>query len=249
LNNRFFFLAAMTLLSGCFHRPGLKGPGDPEKGVTVRWYGHSCFTIEDSAGRLFEIDPFDQTVGHDLPYVDPDVVLLTHPHFDHNYPRMAVKYELMSSTGTSTVAGVEVTGIAGFHDAMEGRRHGPTNFYVWDMGGLRLAHLGDVGQKELSAAQLALLGRVDVLFVPVGGKTTVDAAGAANIVRVVNPRVAVPMHYDNPQVRFFKFDPVEPFLKLFENVQRLPHSDFQITRASLPAGLTVFVPALPRQKS
>lgn len=226
----------------------MKGPGDPDWGVRVTWYGHACFSVEDSAKRVFLIDPFDTTVGYDEPRISPDAVLITHNHFDHNFMRSSGNYELMSSTGINTVAGVEVTGVLGDHDDRGGQRHGHTHFYVWEMGGLRLAHLGDVGQKDLTHQQLQVLGEVDVLFVPVGGQTTVDAAGAAALARQVKPRVVVPMHYGNVLVRFYEFDPVGGFLEKFQDVHRLETSTFQISRQSLPPGLTVYVPRLPAKK-
>ncbi len=287
---------ALFFLSGCFHRTQVKGPGDESWGVNIRWHGHSCFSVEDSAGRIFLIDPFDETVGYPLPRMQPDALLVTHAHFDHDYfafrhfgdervfpggekderpgaqdgspsrsgrgqrdtdprlpsmrrtPLSLVEEGVLLSSGVHTMAGVEVTGIAGFHDAEKGRRHGTVFFYVWNMGGLRLAHLGDVGQKELTPEQLQSLGAVDVLFVPVGGKTTVGARDAAAIVRAVNPRIAVPMHYGNAMVRFFEFDPPDEFIGLFGRVEKLKDSSFRVERKTLPAELTVYVPALPEGK-
>ncbi len=232
-------------LAGCFRRPLVKGPGDPSWGVQVDWRGHSCFLLRDSTERTFLTDPFDETVGYEPVWAAPDAVLVTHEHFDHDHLRRAVAYELVNSTGVHTVAGVEVTGVLGFHDDQAGRRHGTTRFYAWEMGGVRLAHLGDVGQTELTEDQKRALGPVDVLFVPVGGKTTVDAEGAAALVRQLNPRIVVPMHYGNERVRFFEFDPVDPFLKLFRNVKRLPGPDFQVKPEDLPPETTVYAPAVP----
>jgi L-ascorbate metabolism protein UlaG (beta-lactamase superfamily) len=238
--------AALALAAGaCFRRNAVRGPGDPDWGVRVTWFGHSCFAFDDSTGRKFLIDPFDETVGYDIVWVEPSVVMVTHDHFDHNYVRHGVPYEIMKSTGVHTRDGIEITGVAGFHDNEEGRRHGPTNFYVWEMGGIRFAHLGDVGQTELTAEQKEALKGVDVLFLPVGGKTTLDGAGAAALAQVLKPRIVVPMHYGNRRVRFFEFDPVQDFTKHFKNVVDLPDSDFQLRRSDLPSELTVYVPAVP----
>lgn len=287
---------ALIFLSGCFHRVEIKGPGDEAWGVRVKWYGHSCFSVEDSAGRIFLIDPFDETVGYPLPRLQPDALLVTHAHFDHDYfafrhfgeervfpsgekdgrpgdseeppsrsgrgprgadPRLEaarrarmslVEEGVLLSSGVNTMSGIEVTGIPGFHDDQQGRRNGGTYFYVWNMGGLRLAHLGDVGQRELTPEQLRSLGKVDVLFVPVGGETTVDAAAAASIVRAVNPRIAVPMHYGNEMVRFFEFDPLDKFTAFFSRVEKLKEDSFRVDRETLPAELTVYVPVLPESK-
>jgi L-ascorbate metabolism protein UlaG (beta-lactamase superfamily) len=241
-----FSLALIPL--GCAKRGLVRGPGDAGWGVRVTWHGHSCFSFQDSVGRVFVVDPFDETVGYDLPWVDPDVVLVTHDHFDHNNLRRAVKFELLKGTGVHTLDGVEVTGVPAFHDDEEGRRHGTTNLYVWTMGGLKLAHAGDIGQAAFTPAQREALQGVDVLFLPVGGKTTVDAAGAAALAREAKPRVVVPMHYGNERVRFYEFDPVERFTALFEGAIELPDSDFQLRREDLPAEPTVYVPDVPDRK-
>jgi L-ascorbate metabolism protein UlaG (beta-lactamase superfamily) len=226
----------------------VKGPGDADSGVRVRWFGHSCFGLEDSAGRYLLIDPFDETVGYDLAWVEPDAVLVTHDHFDHSYLRRAVHFDLVNSSGVHTVAGVEVSGVPAFHDDDSGRVHGPTLLFVWEMGGLKFAHLGDLGQRALDDAQREALRGVDVLFVPIGGRTTLDAAAAAAVVREVAPRVAVPMHYATPQVRFFEFDGPDAFLGLFPDVWRLPEPEFQVRRSDLPAQTVIFVPTAPERR-
>jgi L-ascorbate metabolism protein UlaG (beta-lactamase superfamily) len=239
-------MMAAALAAGCAWRTYVKPPGDPDWGVRITWFGHSCFLFEDSMGRRFLIDPFDETVGYKLPFVKTDALLITHDHFDHNaFSRAAGRYDLVVSTGVHIAAGVEVTGVAGSHDDVEGRRHGDVIFYAWTMGGVRLAHLSDVGPASLSEEQRRELGPVDVLFVPVGGRTTVDAEGAFNLTRQINPRVVVPMHYGNPQVRFFEFDPVDPFVERFPRKVNVPDASFLIRRDNLPGETTVYVPRLP----
>lgn len=248
-NTRVFITLTLTILLGlttaCFQREQIKAPGDPDLGVHVRWFGHSCFSFEDSAKRLFLVDPFDGSVGYPMPLVKPDVVLVTHPHFDHKYLHRPIQYEILTSTGVHTLAGIEIRGVKGFHDDKEGRRHGSTHFYAWEMGGMRMVHMGDVGQSALSELQQETLGSVDVLFIPVGGGTTVDAKTAAKLVKILKPRLVVPMHYGNNRVRFFEFDPVENFVSLFKKVVPLQQSHFQVRLADLPEETTIYVPAVP----
>lgn len=151
------------------------------------------------------------------------------------------------STGTVFLSGVTVHGVLADHDGEAGQRNGTTRIFVWEMGGVRFSHLGDIGQTTLRPDQLALLAGVDVLFVPVGGKTTVDAVGALTLVQQIHPRVVVPMHYGNRWVRFFVFDTVTPFLKLFENVTLLPSSEFCVKHATLTPETRLIVPALPTE--
>ena len=81
---------ALALLAGCAPRLFVKPPGDPAAGVLVRWWGHSCFSLTDSAGRTILIDPFDDSVDYPAPTPRPDALLVTHAHFDHaNFPGAA----------------------------------------------------------------------------------------------------------------------------------------------------------------
>ncbi len=280
MKRRAFAAAAISIvlsvLVGCAFRSGVRPPGDPDLGVTVRWWGHSCFSFQDSAGRVLLIDPFDTTVGFDTPRLKPDAVLITHDHFDHNaLPKPVAPsagaaraepgadrpgaagaqaahapsypFAVVRAAGITTAAGVEVTGVSADHDNEGGRRHGATLLFVWNMGGLRFAHLGDIGQAALRPDQIAALAGVDVLFIPVGGRTTIDSIQAAAIARALAPRVVVPMHYGTPRTRFFEFDPLDKFLSGFDKVVLLPPGGFLLRHAALPEETTVFVPALPSE--
>ena len=69
----------------------------------------------------------------------------------------------------------EVLAVAGEHDDAAGTERGPTTLFAFTLGGRRVAHLGDLGQRTLREEQAQALGRVDLLFVPVGGGPTIGA--------------------------------------------------------------------------
>ena len=233
------------LLSSCGSRNLIKGPGDPGVGLHLIWWGQSCFSIEDSAQRVLLLDPFDETVGFPRPGVTSDAVVITHEHFDHDAVPREGRFELLRSTGLHTVAGVEILGFQAHHDENEGRRHGETRCYVWTQGGIRFAHLGDWGQGSPTPEQRGLLHGVDVLFVPVGGVTTLDGLQAAALVRDLSPRIVVPMHYGIPGLRFGPLEGPEKFLASFSLVQRFSTTDFWIQKSALPELTTVYLPAEP----
>jgi L-ascorbate metabolism protein UlaG (beta-lactamase superfamily) len=224
-------VAATLFFAACAVKKLSTEPGNPKWGLDVMWHGHSCFTLTDSTDRTIVIDPFDETVGYGRLKLFSDAVLVTHNHFDHNF-RQGVKPRLrdldqMQSTGTTTVAGgVQVTGVHSDHDEEGGEINGPNNIYLFVMGGLRCVHLGDLGTPVLTDFQKKMIGKVDVLFIPVGGVTTLDAEEAKHVVDELKPSIVFPMHYGN--LRFFRFDPVEKFTALFQPGQVRKLSDTHV---------------------
>nr|WP_272898447.1 MBL fold metallo-hydrolase [Methanomassiliicoccus luminyensis] len=158
------------------------------------WHGHSCFEIRESIGVV--TDPHDgKSIGIKPPVARADVVLISHEHFDHNCVRI-IKGEpmVMREPGEKTLKGLKVTGIPTFHDKESGDKRGRNTIYVFELDGIRFCHCGDLGHLP-SEEQLKAIGTVDILFLPVGGVFTLDGAEAREVVEMVRPRVAVPMHF------------------------------------------------------
>ena len=89
--------------------------------------------------------------------------------------------------------------------------------------GVSVVHLGDLGH-ALSAEQLAAIGPVDGVLVPVGGVYTVDARGAKAACDAIGPKWIVPMHYHHAPYGLPDIAGVEDFLALWpaEQVHSLP---------------------------
>jgi hypothetical protein len=96
--------------------------------------------------------------------------------------------------GKKELKGVKVQGLTAYHDDAEGTKRGKVTLFRFEIGGIRFCHCGDLGQ-DLSDQQVQALGKVDVLFVPVGGVFTLDGAGAQRLVDRLQPKVVVPMHF------------------------------------------------------
>ena len=91
--------------------------------------------------------------------------------------------------------------------------------FIFEVGGVRIAHLGDLGH-VLNDEQLAAIGAVDVLLVPVGGTFTIDALKATRVVEQLRPRIMViPMHYKTDAVTIKELEPVALFLDGKRNVR------------------------------
>jgi len=222
--------------------------------MRIRWHGQSAFTLAGDGGTVL-IDPFDMrerpaggSFKFDYPQIPPqtvDLVLITHEHFDHNGLAVAAGEPavIRSTAGHIDTPLGEVVAVAGEHDAEAGTRRGPNTLFAFALDGVRVGHLGDLGQEALRPAQAAALGAVDLLFVPVGGGPTIDTDGAAAVVAELDPRWVVPMHYATPALDFVA--PADAFLDRFDSVTRFDASEFELADAPSDGRGHVLVPAPP----
>lgn len=212
--------------------------------MKIEYLGHSCFYLVDATGLTVMIDPYDGTVGHRLPMRRARYTLVTHPHGDHAHLEGVLgATHVVQGAGVRGDDGLRVRGVLAFHDAEWGSRLGVVNLMCFEMEGLRVCHLSDLGH-ELEASQVEEIGAVDVAMVPVGGGGyTVDGATARKVVEQLSPRVIIPMHYMTALTnrRAFPLDGVEPFLAGARHVERVRSGVLDVTKESLPLDATVYV--------
>ncbi|NLI73368.1 MAG: MBL fold metallo-hydrolase [Euryarchaeota archaeon] len=177
----------------------------------MAWHGHSCFEVHD--GLVVVMDPHDgKSIGIKPPVVKADICLISHDHFDHNCSRI-VRGDptVVKEAGERIVKGLNIRGMSTFHDEEEGAKRGLNVVFRFEMDDVSFVHLGDLGQ-ELTDEEIASLGRVDVLFIPVGGVFTIDHITARRLIDRINPKVAIPMHYQYGGLSI-SISPVETFLE------------------------------------
>jgi len=233
--------------------------GAQERPVTIRYHGWSFFVVTGTDGLRVAIDPYGN-IGYPFPAVEADVVLVTHEHGDHNNvglvrgnPRV-VRGLGINAAGTADwnrfyerVGATLIYSVPAFHDDIQGMsQRGLDTLFVVESGGVRIAHLGDIGQPELSEGQLRALGRVDVLMIPVGaGPFTVSVLQANNLVAQVRPRIVIPIHYKTPVRQPANWPGVDekPFLEGKQNIRQLGPGGHTLTlfRDQLPATMQVVV--------
>jgi L-ascorbate metabolism protein UlaG (beta-lactamase superfamily) len=223
--------------------------------MRVEWFGQSAFRL-DAGGKTVAIDPFgdmtalsrDRGIQWDYPAiagVEPDLLLVTHEHGDHNAVEAidGEPHTLRSTAGSLDSPLGPVTAIASEHDESAGTERGPNTIFVFELDGVRIAHMGDFGQSELREEQAAAIGEIDLLFVPVGGGPTAGAAQAAAIVARLSPRWVVPMHYRTPRIGFL--ETADEFLAHAKHVARLDGPVFETDQLAPAEGPLVVVPTAP----
>ena len=222
--------------------------------MQLEWYGQSAFRLADGDITVF-IDPFDDLSGlgdrgmrWEYPAIEgvsADLLLVTHEHRDHNGVGAigGDPVVLRSTAGTHESPIGEVVGIASEHDEVAGTQRGPNTLWVFLFGGIRVAHLGDLGQKALRDAQLAALGKVDLLIVPVGGGPTIGARQAMEIVEAVEAGIVVPAHYRTERIDFL--EPVDAFAGGFATVHRADAPAVDLDALPGGEGPVLVLPAVP----
>lgn len=189
--------------------------------MKLTWLGHACFLLEQDGYKIVT-DPYTGVEGYPELRAEAHQVTCSHHHFDHD----AVDRVKLLPAGESPFA---IRTAETCHDDQGGALRGSNTIHVFTAGGVSVAHLGDLGH-QLTAEQLAAIGPVDAVLVPVGGVYTVDAQGAKQVCDALGARCVVPMHYRHGPYGLPNVAGVEDFLALWpgEQVRRLPGASFEI---------------------
>ncbi|GAE88704.1 MBL fold metallo-hydrolase [Acetivibrio straminisolvens] len=179
--------------------------------MKIKWLGHSCFLLTSEKGTRVVTDPFDNTVGYKVEEIEAEIVSTSHDHFDHNYVSMVTgNAKHVKGAGKINIDGIEITGVASFHDECQGAKRGKNDIFKFRIDGINVCHLGDLGH-VLNDNQIREIGNVDVLLIPVGGVYTIDYKEAIEVINLIKPSIIIPMHYKTPALKF-EVDGVENFL-------------------------------------
>jgi len=213
--------------------------GGLKRNMEISWLGHSCFRIRGSHATIIT-DPYLPSLGYSLGKPTARIVTISHQHPGHSYVQgVGGEPKPVSGPGEYEISGVLIIGIATFHDRERGRRRGKNTVYLIEVDNIAVCHLGDLGH-VLTVEQVEELGDVDVLLLPVGGVSTINAPMAAEVVRQLEPKVVVPMHYKT-EVLNWELEPVERFLKEIGMERVVSQPKLSFTRSSLPASTQVFL--------
>ena len=213
--------------------------------MKIKYLGHASFMITSNDGTRIITDPYQTSA--DLTYGEieesAEIVTVSHGHFDHSNVA-AVRGSPEVVRGSAKIKGIDFKGIPSYHDDAGGTKRGGNTIFCFEVDGVRVCHLGDLGH-QLSDKQVTELGEVDILLVPVGGHFTLDARVATEVCDQIKPKVIMPMHW-NYKWSLPQIASVDVFLQGKTSVDRLDTSEMEFKQGELPAGTRIIVltPAL-----
>lgn len=213
--------------------------------VDIWFHGQACVRVKGRAATVI-FDPYEPNfIGLKPLKLEADIVCVTHGHGDHNniasVKGVGEKSPfVINGPGEYEISGVNIVGVDSYHDDNQGTERGRNTIYQATVDEINLVHLGDLGQKKLTQAQIEYLSGCDVLFIPVGGVYTIEAKDAPDIIAQLEPRMVVPIHYKLPGLKV-DLGEVSDFLKVMgkENIE--PAQKLSISRDRLPEELEVTV--------
>ncbi|MDO5518075.1 MAG: MBL fold metallo-hydrolase [Clostridium sp.] len=195
--------------------------------MQIIWYGHSCFLIKTRNGKRILMDPFDNSLGYRNDFPKCDIITMSHHHSAHSYLNN-INYDtkIINVCDSFNLNSIKITGIETFHDDCSGLKRGSNIVFLFNIDGLSLCHLGDLGHIP-SCSILNKLKNLDVLFIPIGGNFTIDGNKAYKICSLIKPKFIIPMHYKTNTLRM-NLDDCKNFLIKMPLIEKLQTNTLQI---------------------
>lgn len=204
--------------------------------MIITWLGQSAFKLQDkisSDGITVVTDPYGKETGLKMPSFEADIVTVSHNHPDHNnVEALRGNPFVIDCAGEYDTRGILIEGIDSYHDEEEGKLRGGNIIYRIEIDDISIVHLGDLGH-VLSNEQLEKLVGTDILMVPVGGKFTLDAKKAVEVISQIEPRIVIPMHYKVDGLAYEDFDSIEKFVKEI-GIEPSREEKLKISKKDLP---------------
>ena len=149
--------------------------------------GHACFLLKEEQLSVV-IDPYrDGSVpGLKMPRIEANYVLCSHNHYDHDAANLI---NLIPSNNELNVKKIVVA-----HDHHNGAHRGLNTMFLIDIGGYHVLHTGDLGHIPNPEVIEQIKG-VDIMLAPINGHFTISANELFEIMRLVQPKITIPMHY------------------------------------------------------
>ena len=171
--------------------------------MKIKYHGHSCFSVI-SDNYTIVLDPYKEVEGYDTLSLTGNEVICSHGHSDHGY-KDAVKI-IENTNNPFTVETIHV-----FHDDTNGSQRGLNDINVLCAENKKVVHMGDLGHM-LDEDIINSLKHCDVLMIPVGGFYTIDHKQALELIKQIEPKYIIPMHYRDGKHGFDVLESIDDFI-------------------------------------
>lgn len=221
-----------------------KGMRSPALGsYFIQWYGHSSFLIHSGSQTKIVADPnFNVTPG-----IQADAVTVSNDHFTHNNTGAVtgnpvilrgITFKQTWNPIRTSVKDITIVNIP----SQRGQSWGAiaNSIFVYEMGSLCLAHLGNIGHL-LTPEQVKVLQHVDVMMIPIDAMTNLGFEDIIRVVEQVKPPIVIPMHYDVAQ----QAELFAAFANQHYPIRQISQSQLTLHRGMLPKATEVYVLAHP----
>lgn len=183
--------------------------------MNIYYLGHSSFLIKTENGKRILTDPFKI----DSNLKDVDIITISHSHFDHSDNETFSKTSKILQNETNIETNFcKIYTLNSYHDEILGTKRGPNLIFNFKINNITLCHLGDLGH-ILDDKILSLLKNIDVIFVPVGENYTINLKSLYKMLKIINPRYIIPMHYKTRENNL-SLNSLDEFLLVFKDYKK-----------------------------
>ena len=212
--------------------------------MKIQWFGQSCFCITSETGLKLVTDPYQTGLSPGFLYApvneSADIITVSHHHGDHdNVSAVSGNPVVVRNSGITNVKGIEIKGILTYHDRVNGAQLGTNIVFTFQMDGIRLTHLGDLGH-PLSSEQMAEFKGTDILFAPAGGGNPQDFQDIIALWENLKPRIVIPMHFTTVHCLSQKYQ-AEDLLRLVPIAKIVGAGEISVTRQNLPPPTQMYI--------
>jgi len=202
--------------------------------MDVTWLGHACVRLRGKEGVVL-MDPCGRSTGYNIGKQTADIVTASRRDAEHcAVESIAPPHRLLDAPGEYEIGGILLRGVQ--TDAQKKRADGAAPerniAFVLELDELRICHLGDLDHTPTQGL-IEELSDLDILFTPIGGHGSLDAAGAAEVISLLQPRLVVPIRYQT-DASTLELDPLDLFFKQLGRSATEAQTRLSVTRSTLP---------------
>jgi hypothetical protein len=134
-----------------------------------------------------------------------DIALITANHPDYNGVDQLSHGErepfIIKGPGDYEIREIFIKGVSSQVE-IGGKKY-MNSIYLFTLDGINIAFLGALGETEISKDSREAIGSPDILFIPVGGGGMLDAKAASKLASTLEPKIIIPMEYDEKSLKLF----------------------------------------------